>query len=519
LLKVDILALGMLSCLRKALTYINQRRHKENKKALALDSLPREDPHVYEMLCRADSVGVFQVESRAQMSMLPRLKPRCFYDLVIEVALVRPGPIQGNMVHPYLRRRSGLEKPYYPDERVKDILGKTLGVPIFQEQAMRLAIVLAGFSGGEAEQLRRSMAAWKRNKGLIAGFKQRIVAGMTANGYSEAFAESCMNQIKGFAEYGFPESHAASFALLVYASACLKYYYPAEFAAALINSQPMGFYAPAQIVNDLKKRGVTVRPIDINASFWDCSLEENSQENGAGGRRYALRLGFRLIKGLQQEQINLLCLARNSSEPFSSISDLWHKTSGVGFMLYKHTLERLAQADVFKALNLQSRRALWEINALPAQADSLKGLEEQNSTQVCLPFMSKSQEMFQDYALSGLSLKAHPLEFLRTELNKLGADPALSLQTKALKSHIATAGLVICRQRPGSAKGVVFITLEDESGITNLIIKPHVFELHRKIILSSAVLLARGLLERLGEVVYVNTESLQSLDGRLECQF
>jgi error-prone DNA polymerase len=269
MLKIDILALGMLTCIRKALELVNRRRAEK----IALHSIPAEDPNVYQMLCASDTIGVFQVESRAQMSMLPRLRPRCFYDLVVEVAIVRPGPIQGNMVHPYLRRRSGLEKPHYPDERVRGILGKTLGVPIFQEQAMRLAIVLANFSPGEAEQLRRAMSAWKSHPGVIATFKEKIVRGMCANGYSVEFAETCLNQIKGFSEYGFPESHAASFALLVYASAWLKRYYPAEFACALLNSQPMGFYAPAQILRDAQNHGVQVVPIDANHSSWDCTVD------------------------------------------------------------------------------------------------------------------------------------------------------------------------------------------------------------------------------------------------------
>jgi error-prone DNA polymerase len=361
MLKIDILALGMLTCIRKALELVNRGRAEK----LELHSIPPDDPAVYDMLCNSDTVGVFQVESRAQMSMLPRLKPRCFYDLVIEVAIVRPGPIQGNMVHPYLRRRSGLEKPYYPDKRVWKILGKTLGVPIFQEQAMRLAITLANFTPGEAERLRRAMAAWKSHKGVIEAFKEKIIKGMHDNGYSTEFAETCINQIKGFSEYGFPESHAASFALLVYASAWLKKHHPAEFACALLNSQPMGFYAPAQIVRDAQKHAVEVLPIDANHSAWDCTVSSPNRER----RHSQLRLGLRLVHGLQQNHGELLRESITSNGVFESISSLWGRNTN----LPKSALTTLARADAFGSLELTRRSAHWQIQELghkPAPIDA-----------------------------------------------------------------------------------------------------------------------------------------------------
>jgi error-prone DNA polymerase len=506
MLKIDILALGMLTCIRKALDLINQRRDNN----LELHSIPSEDPAVYEMLSRSDSVGVFQVESRAQMSMLPRLKPRCFYDLVIEVAIVRPGPIQGNMVHPFLKRRNGYEKPYYPDARVERILGKTLGVPIFQEQAMRLAITLANFSPGEAEQLRRAMAAWKTHKGVIENFKEKIVKGMLANGYNAEFAETCLNQIKGFSEYGFPESHAASFALLVYASAWIKRHYPAEFACALLNSQPMGFYAPSQIVQDAQRHGVSVHTIDANKSSWDCSMLYPHDSNGE------LRLGLRLIAGLRRDHAEAITESVGSSGEFDSIDGLWARD----IKLSKSTLRTLARADAFSSVELARRPAHWNINALASHPAPLDGLLTKRSSghETALPKTSKQRDMFDDYATTGLSLKAHPLQFLRQRLDQRGSYSSERLQSHhgmRVGTRVSAAGLVIARQRPGTAKGVVFITLEDEAGTVNLIIRPDLFKAHQTVTMQSSILLAEGELERIGEVVYIDVARLESLDHLL----
>jgi error-prone DNA polymerase len=505
MLKIDILALGMLTCIRKALELVNVKCPEK----LELHSIPAEDPAVYDMLCASDTVGVFQVESRAQMSMLPRLRPRCFYDLVIEVAIVRPGPIQGNMVHPYLRRRSGLERPNYPDERVKKILGKTLGVPIFQEQAMRLAITLANFSPGEAERLRRAMAAWKSHKGVIQTFKEKIIKGMSENGYSTEFAETCINQIKGFSEYGFPESHAASFALLVYASAWLKRHHPAEFACALLNSQPMGFYAPAQIVRDAQKHGVEVLPIDANHSAWDTTISYQDTENACA----RLRLGLRLVVGLRREYGEALRRSIESDGTFDSISSLWGRNANVS----KSTLATLARADAFGSFELTRRAAHWQIQELghrPAPLDRLFKSRDSHPA-VSLPDSSMQSEMFADYATSGLSLRAHPMQFLRGYLTPRGVVTAEALSSKyGMKkgTRVSAAGLAIIRQRPGTAKGVVFITLEDETGTLNLIIRPSIFERYSKIVMMSAMLLASGVLERIGEVIYVDVSAIDSLD-------
>jgi error-prone DNA polymerase len=571
MLKIDILALGMLTCIRKALTLVNQHllRTHDSRYPLELHSIPPEDSSVYDMICRADTIGVFQIESRAQMSMLPRLKPRTFYDLVIEVAVVRPGPIQGNMVHPFLKRRAGLEKVSYPDQRVADILGKTLGVPLFQEQAMKLAVMLAQFTPGEAEQLRRAMAAWKRDKGVIATFRKRIIEGMQRNGYSEEFAEHCMNQIKGFSEYGFPESHAASFALLVYASAWLKCYFPAQFAAALINSQPMGFYAPSQIVRDAQDHHVPTLPIDVNISAWDCTIEYTHTDSLHAAA--ALRLGFRLVKGLSKNFVLLLLLAREKHGSFCSLQDLWQRIYHLGISQPGNELHLssplamlspLAEADAFQSLGLDQRTALWEIRSLPRVPASLSAsvdIEDSftlrsayltardisptthtvpedtvrepppefatpsvtGAAQVPLPLLSTQQAMFKDYERTGLSLRAHPLQFVRPQLARRGASTALALRNRPLNARtqskaermVRVAGIAIVRQRPGTARGVVFITLEDETGISNLIIRPDVFEKYHRIIISSSSLLAEGILERVGEVVYVATSYLESLDS------
>ena len=511
MLKIDVLGLGMLSCIRKALDAVNAR-HKTQ--ALTLAAIPPEDPRVYDMICEADTIGVFQIESRAQMSMLPRLKPRRFYDLVIEVAIVRPGPIQGNMVHPYLKRRNGLEPICFPDERVAQILGKTLGVPLFQEQAMRLAITLAGFSPGEAEQLRRAMAAWKKDKGKIATFQSRILAGMQRHGYTVQFAESCVQQIKGFSEYGFPESHAASFALLVYASAWLKRFYPSEFFAALLNSQPMGFYAPSQIIQDAQRHAVLVLPIDVNEStWWTRSLDPDDSQQ----RPPALRLGLHLVRGLAKEQAARLEAARAASGKCATVLELWQKSRGSP-ALRRSTLEVLARANAFTSMGLTQRQALWEIKALPAELYPLDFHFAQRSSPVPLPELTRQQSMFQDYEMTGFSLQAHPISFIRSRLIPYHVQSARALQQQraAGKGHlVSAAGIVIFRQRPGTAKGIVFITLEDESGIMNLIIRPAVFDTYQAIVLSSACLLARGFLEFVGKQVYLNVEQLKSLDDLL----
>ncbi|MDC0358341.1 error-prone DNA polymerase [Oligoflexia bacterium] len=516
MLKIDILALGIMSCIRKALALINQDRATLKRSPLQLHSIPSEDAAVYDMLCASDTIGVFQVESRAQMSMLPRLKPRCFYDLVIEVALVRPGPIQGNMVHPFLQRRSGKEKPFYPDQRVKDVLGKTLGIPIFQEQAMRLAIVLAGFSAGEAEKLRRTMAAWKKNNALVVEFKERIVAGMRKNGYTEAFALNCVNQLKGFSEYGFPESHAASFALLVYASAWIKKYYPAIFAAALINSQPMGFYAPAQIIADARQHGVRIKAIDINYSAWDCTVCRDQNT-------WTLQLGLRLVRGLSAAQADLIIEAVKQYGRFASIQTLWNRVHSQSLRgntrLKKQTLYLMAKADAFRSMNLERREAIWKIRALPKAPLPLDPCSDrQDRNDRFIKELPRQQSMFKDYDTTGFSLKGHPLEFIRNVLDTQAVYTVAALKTHKIQggNHtVAVAGMVLFKQRPPSAKGVVFITLEDETGIVNLILRPHVFDQCQKIILSSAYILARGELERVGTVVYILTERIEALDVQL----
>jgi error-prone DNA polymerase len=518
ILKIDILALGMLTCLRKAFSLINKRRILENLDPVSLAAIPPEDPLVYDMICASDTIGVFQIESRAQMSMLPRLRPRCFYDLVIEVAIVRPGPIQGNMVHPYLKRRNGREAVHYPDQRVEKILGKTMGVPIFQEQAMRLAIVLAGFSAGEAEKLRRTMAAWRRNSEAITVFKERIIKGMLKNGYSKDFAESCLNQIKGFSEYGFPESHAASFALLVYASAWQKKYYPAEFCAALINSQPMGFYAPAQIIQDAKNHGVEVRPIDVNYSSWDCILEKSSTAKSSSPSP-AVRIGMRLIKGCAEAQADIISSAVKNHGRFTAISDLWYNTRGQGLPLRKATLFTLAKSDSFTSMSINRRNAYWDIQALPPHPLPLDKLTDKSEpAPKILPRLTRQEAMFKDYEATGLSLKSHPLAFMRSKLNQRAVYTAQALKQnkhRRYKCMVSAAGLVLFRQRPGTAKGVVFITLEDETGMVNLIVRPKMFEKYHRLILTSNCILARGILERVGTVVYINVEEMESLEVML----
>ncbi len=476
--------------------------------SLSLDSIPPEDPAVYDMLCRADSVGVFQVESRAQMSMLPRLRPRNFYDLVIEVAIVRPGPIQGGMVHPYLRRRNGEEPITYPSPALQEVLHKTLGVPLFQEQAMRLAMVAAGFSPGEADQLRRAMGAWRR-PGVIEQFRERMLRGMMANGLSRQYAEQTFEQIAGFGEYGFPESHAASFALLVYASAWLKRYYPAAYAAALINSQPMGFYAPAQIIRDARQHGVEVRPIDVNHSDYDCTLEPPAPGPEArAGARPAIRLGMRLVKGISHEAVRGIETARRDG-PFRSVADLARRSGAA-----RATLARLASADAFRSMGLDRRQALWDVLAIRDELPLLADLVPDEAP-APLPRMTLRDEVLSDYDGTGLSLKAHPIALVRAELNRLDVTTAARVKRSRQGEPVRVAGLVLVRQRPGTAKGIIFVTLEDETDVTNLVIRPAVYERFRRAAEGFAWI-AEGRVERAGDVVHVQTARITDLSDALD---
>jgi error-prone DNA polymerase len=531
ILKVDCLALGMLTAIQKCFHFVERHYGR----TLTLANVPAEDPTVYEMVCRADTIGVFQIESRAQMAMLPRLKPKCFYDLVIEVAIVRPGPIQGDMVHPYLRRRSGEELVEYPDERIKAVLDKTMGVPIFQEQAMRLAVVAAGFTPGEADQLRRAMGAWRR-PGVIDQFHKKLIDGMQANGYPAEFAERVFKQIRGFGEYGFPESHAASFALLVYVSAWIKRYYPEVFAAGLLNSQPMGFYAPAQLVGDARKHGVEVLPADVNFSDWDCTLEHVAelarvQERGDNlnsgefsyhhdhrARQFSLRLGLRIISGLSQSSAERVVEARGG-RPFRSVEDFARRTG-----LTSSVLARLSRADAFHSLSLDRRSALWQ--SLPEQKtlplfDDARVKEpgvEQSSTEeptVALPPLSPLEEVIADYRTHGLSLRDHPAKFMRRRLKELRALSATELASRSHGEPVRVAGLVLMRQRPATAQGITFVTLEDETGIVNLIVRPDIWERQHQIARRSQALLARGTVQRREEVIHVFVERLYDLSELL----
>jgi error-prone DNA polymerase len=517
ILKIDILALGMLTCIRKAFALIE--KHYGDRFELA--TVPAEDPAVYEMLSRADSLGVFQVESRAQMTMLPRLKPREFYDLVIEVAIVRPGPIQGDMVHPYLRRRSGREPVDYPSEALRQVLGKTMGVPLFQEQAMKIAIVGAGFAPEEADRLRRAMATFKRN-GDIHLFRDKFIAGMVENGYERDFATRCFSQIEGFGTYGFPESHAASFALLVYVSAWIKCFYPEVFACALLNSQPMGFYAPAQIVRDAREHGVEVGPVDVNHSLWDCTLEpapsppSPASGGGPGWGRWALRLGLRQIKGFAEADAKRLVAARGVGR-YPDPHVLWRR-SGLG----RGALERLAEADAFLSTGLDRRRALWALKALGEPPLPLFAAVEtaplhwsEARAMALLPEMPLGEQVVEDYASLSLTLKRHPLAFLRAELAREGLVTAAELAHLPVDRRLAIAGVVLIRQRPGSANGVVFITIEDETGIANLIVWPQILERFRRAALGATLLRCTGKLQREESVIHIVADRLDDITPRL----
>ncbi|GET22831.1 error-prone DNA polymerase [Prolixibacter denitrificans] len=501
-MKVDVLSLGMLTCIRKAFDLTKQHYNLD----LTLANIPQDDPKVYEMIGHADTLGVFQIESRAQMSMLPRLKPRNFYDLVIEVAIVRPGPIQGDMVHPYLKRRNGEEPVEYPSKELEGILGRTLGVPLFQEQAMEIAIVAAGFTPDEADGLRRAMATFKA-KGKVSRYREKLINGMIKNGYTLEFANRVFKQIEGFGSYGFPESHAASFALLVYVSSWLKCYYPDVFATALLNSQPMGFYRPAQIVMDARKHGVKVRPVDINHSDWDNTLEEQS------GHYRTVRLGFRQVKGLREDDMQALVSGR--SIPYPNVNDL------VNAGVPPSALERLADADAFRSIGLDRRQALWEVSALHDHPTGIfKGTPSQSTEEEAteLPRMTLGEHVMQDYASTSLSLKAHPVSFLRRKLNELQVTPTAELSSMKNGQFVKVCGLITVRQRPGTAKGVLFITIEDETGFANLVVWSKTFEKYRKQILQSRLLMVSGKLQIEGEVIHVvvntcyNLNELMSMD-------
>ena len=540
ILKIDVLALGMLTCIARAFAFLKEHKGLH----LGLADLPEDDPAVYDMICAADTVGVFQIESRAQMSMLPRLRPRTFYDLVIEVAIVRPGPIQGDMVHPYLRRRQGLEPVSFPSEALEQVLGKTLGVPLFQEQAMRIAIVAAGFTPVEADRLRRAMATF-RKVGVIHEFGLRLVEGMVRNGYERDFAERCFRQIEGFGEYGFPESHAASFALLVYVSAWLKHHHPDAFLAAILNAQPMGFYAPAQLVRDARAHGVSVLAPDVNASDWDCTLElppsgaarhlprergrksldahesthppppagEVARSAGGGRQRLPVRLGLRQIKGFSEVDAARLVAARQAGGPFESVESLKRRAC-----LSDRAMRLLADADAFGSLGQDRRAALWAGAGLGESALPLFAGAAEHGTEPAphLPQMPLSEQVAHDYARLRLSLKAHPIAFFRADLDARGERCTADLAATPDGAFVRLTGLVLVRQRPGTASGVIFMTLEDEAGVANVIVWPKVFVRFRKEVLSGKLLTICGRLQREGAVIHLIADAILDRTAALE---
>ncbi|NUS19744.1 MAG: error-prone DNA polymerase, partial [Mesorhizobium sp.] len=528
ILKVDVLALGMLTCLKRAFTLLTDhytRARDPFGRPYVLATLPEEHDDVYAMIQRADTLGVFQIESRAQMSMLPRLKPENFYDLVIEVAIVRPGPIQGDMVHPYLRRRQGKEKPEYPKPELKEILGKTLGVPLFQEQAMKIAIVAGGFQPGEADELRRAMATFKRT-GTIGNYRQRMIDGMVAKGYEKDFAERCFKQIEGFGEYGFPESHAASFALLVYASCWFKTFYPDVFCAAILNAQPMGFYQPAQLVRDARDHGVEVREVDINHSVWDCTLENavfdpsrilerHASMRGVIETAHAVRLGFRQIKGLSEERMDAVVARRG--EGYRSVRDVWLRSG-----LDVGEIEKLAQADAFRSIGLDRRAALWEVRALDGKSAAeklplfdqptlrLRELEPETK----LPKMPLGEHVVHDYRSLGLSLKEHPVAFLRERLTRAGVTPNARLPSVRDGRRVSVAGLVLVRQRPGKGNAI-FLTLEDEESIANIICWERTFDRFRPIVMGARFVRVTGKLQHESNVIHIVADRIEDLTSWL----
>jgi error-prone DNA polymerase len=515
-MKVDVLGLGMLGCMRRAFDLLDEAKHTR----LDLATIPAEDPATYAMIRKADTIGTFQIESRAQMSMLPRLQPRTFYDLVIEVAIVRPGPIQGDMVHPFVRRREGKEPVEFPTPALEKVLGKTLGVPLFQEQAMQVAMVAAGFTPTEADQLRRAMATFKFTGG-VNKFHDKLITGMLDNGYSKEFAERTFRQLEGFGSYGFPESHAASFALIAYASSWMKCHHPDVFLAAILNAQPMGFYAPAQLVRDAREHGVEVRPVDVNLSQWACTLEATS----AG--YHAVRLGFCMVRSMRQKEAEQLVDRRlydriaqsRTTKIFNSVEDVWCR-AGVPVAALNH----IAAADGFRGLGLSRREASWAIKALHdealplfAAADDRAGrlLPEIIETPVSLSPMTAGREVVEDYRSTGLSLRNHPVRFLRGRLGEQGFQPCVALRTARHDSRISIAGLVLVRQMPGSAKGVMFLTLEDESANANLIVWPTVFEQNRRPILGATVIGCRGKVQHASGVIHLIVEQVRDLSADL----
>lgn len=524
ILKVDILALGMLTCLQRAFTLLTDHYPKARDpygQPYVLATLPAEDQRVYDMICRADTLGVFQIESRAQMSMLPRLQPRDFYDLVIEVAIVRPGPIQGDMVHPYLRRRQGKEAAEYQKPELEAILGKTLGVPLFQEQAMNIAIVAGGFKPGEADELRRAMATFKRT-GTIGNYRDRMINGMVGKGYTKDFAERCFKQIEGFGEYGFPESHAASFALLVYASCWFKTFYPDVFCAAILNSQPMGFYQPAQLVRDARDHGVDIREVDVNFSVWDCTLEKapfdparilprHADMRVVIETNHALRLGFRQIKGLSKERMEQFVARRGSG--YETVRDVWLRSG-----LDVDEIERLAQADAFRSIGLDRRAALWDVRALGAKSAAeklplfdqpalrLRELEPETK----LPKMPLGEHVIHDYRSLGLSLKAHPVAFLRERLDRAGVIPNANLPSVRDGRRVSVAGLVLVRQRPGKGNAI-FLTLEDDKAVANVIFWQRTFDRFRPIVMGARFVKVSGKLQSESGVIHIVAEKIEDL--------
>ena len=514
LLKVDVLALGMLSALRRTLELAGQRRGQP----LRLQDIPEGDAPTYDMICEADTIGVFQIESRAQMTMLPRLRPREYYDLVVQVAIVRPGPIQGGMVHPYLRRRQGKEKESYPSEKVRGVLSRTMGVPIFQEQVMQIAVVAAGFSPGDADQLRRSMAAWRR-KGGVDKYRVKLVGGLLAHGYTLDFAQALFRQIEGFGEYGFPESHAASFALLAYASSWLKRHEPEAFLAALLNSQPMGFYAPAQLVQDARRHGVRVLPVDVTVSGWDAALEPapadapprrpHPHAPSPDEIRPAVRLGLSLIQGLHQDSARRIEAAR-AEAPFTSTGDLARRAA-----LTRHDLNALAAGDALRTLAGHRRQASWEAAASVHSRDLLRdaAIHETEMPQLAAP--TENQTVAADYRSVGLTLRRHPVELLRPQLAARNFQPASVLNGYPDKRVARACGIVTVRQRPQTSKGVIFVTLEDETGPVNVVVRPELIERQRRELLGATLLGVYGSWQSVDGVRHLIAQRLVDLSELL----
>jgi len=508
ILKVDCLALGMLSAIHRSFDLLQLHYQRP----LTLATIPAADSAVYEMICQADTVGVFQIESRAQMSMLPRLQPRCFYDLVIEVAIVRPGPIQGQMVHPYLSARKSGIQPEYPNEAIAQVLRKTMGVPIFQEQAMRLAVVAAGFTPGEADQLRRAMAAWRR-PGVIDQFRRKLIEGMQGNGLDEVFAERVFNQLRGFGEYGFPESHAASFALLVYASCWIKHHYPEVFCCAMLNSQPLGFYAPAQLIQDAARHGVEVMPPDVNASQWDCTLSspQTRQTAKPKSNRFAIRLGLRVIRGLQQGDADRIVQARSGRVPFADQAELVRRAD-----LTQATLSILADSGALESLSGDRRAAYWQSLAqeqkkLDMPLFEIAGADHDEEIPESLRRMSPIEEVYSDYATTGISLKGHPIEFYREQLHQRKVTRACDLASERNGRFVRVAGLILLRQRPSTAKGITFVTMEDETGSINLVIRPNTWKHYYLLCKQSNAWFVHGVLENREGVVHVVVAQIDDL--------